>query len=91
MNTADGWDLTFPEDTADLAAEFRRHGVVAGQRLRIVQALEEPRPAPTPLGVGPTPLGVGQHRFGFIGSVEGGPADVSERVDEYLQRGFGRE
>lgn len=83
MSTADVWDFTFPEDTADMAAEFRRHGVVAGQRLRVVQALEAPMTAPADSRGG-------QDRFGFIGSVEGGPADVSERIDEYLQRGFGR-
>lgn len=84
MSTADGWDLTYPEDAAELAAEFRRHGVVAGQRLRIVQTPGKPLP-------GDAGLAAEQYRFGFIGSVAGGPADVSERVDEYLQRGFGRE
>lgn len=84
MSTPDGWDLTYPEDAADLAAEFRRHGVVPGQRLRIVQALAHPTPDQD---VHPPEQG----RFGFIGSVQGGPDDVSERVDAYLQRGFGRE
>lgn len=83
MSTVDGWDLTYPEDATDLAAEFRRHGVVAGQRLHIVQALDEPRTVATDFAVE-------QHQFSFIGSVVGGPADVSERVDKYLQAGFGR-
>ena len=42
MSAADGWDLTVPEDAADLAEEFRRHGVRPGQRLRIVSTLEAP-------------------------------------------------
>ena len=41
MSTADGWDLTVPEDDAELLAELRRHGVRPGQRLHVVQAVEE--------------------------------------------------
>jgi hypothetical protein len=40
MTTADGWDLTVPEDVAELAAELRRHGVSPGQRLHILQPRE---------------------------------------------------
>ena len=36
MSTADGWDLTVPEDDAELLAELRRHGVRPGQRLHVV-------------------------------------------------------
>ncbi len=79
MSTADGWDLTVPEDVAELAAELRRHGVLPGQRLHIVQAPER--------AVEPAAK---QRTLGFIGSVPGGPADVSERTDDYLQRGFGK-
>jgi len=84
MTAVDGWDLTVPEDAADLAEEFRRHGVRPGQRLHIVSTLDAP---PSPHLAVPA---VKPGRFAFIGSVQGGPADVSRRVDEYLQRGFGR-
>ncbi len=83
MSTAEGWDLTVPEDAADLAEEFPRHGVRPGQRLHIVSTLDALSPDRAVLAARPD-------RFGFIRSVQGGPADVSGRVDEYLQRGFGR-
>jgi len=83
MSAADGWDLTVPADAADLAEEFRRHGVRPGQRLHIARALDAPSPDRAVLAAQPG-------RFGFIGSVPGGPADVSRRVDDYLQQGFGR-
>lgn len=38
MSAADGWDLTVPEDAAELLAELRRHGVRPGQRLRVARA-----------------------------------------------------
>jgi hypothetical protein len=38
MSSADGWDLTVPEDAAELLAELRRHGVRPGQRLHVVRA-----------------------------------------------------
>ncbi len=82
MSSADGWDLTVPED----AAELRRHGVRPGQRLHVVRAPDESAQqssAPTEWPV--------TRRLDFIGSVHGGPADLSTRTDEYLQRGFGRE
>jgi len=84
MSAADGWDLTVPEDAAELAEEFRRHGVRPGQRLHIVSTLDAPSPDRAVPAAKPS-------RFAFIGSVHSGPADVSRRVDEYLQRGFGRE
>ncbi len=83
MSAVDGWDLTVPEDAADLAEEFRQHGVRPGQRLHIVSMLDAPSPDRAVAAAKPG-------RFGFIGSVQGGPADVSTRVDEYLQQGFGR-
>ncbi len=83
MSAVDGWDLTVPEDAAELAEEFRRHGVRPGQRLHIVSALGAPSPDRAVPAARPD-------RFGFIGSVQSGPADVSRRVDEYLQQGFGR-
>jgi len=83
MSAADGWDLTVPEDAADLAEEFRRHGERPGQRLHIVRAPDAPSPDRAVPAAKPG-------RFAFIGSVQGGPAEVSSRVDEYLQQSFGR-
>jgi len=83
MSAVDGWDLTVPEGAADLAEEFRRHGVRPGQRLHIVATLDAPSPDRAVPAAKPD-------RFAFIGSVQGGPANVSSRVGEYLQRGFGR-
>jgi hypothetical protein len=82
MSAVDGWDLTVPEDPAELAEEFRRHGVRPGQQLHIVRALDAPPDGAVPAAK--------PDRFAFIGSVQGGPAHVSDRVDEYLQQGFGR-
>ena len=42
MSTSDGWDLTVPEDDAELLAELRRHGVRPGQRLHVVFTQSEP-------------------------------------------------
>jgi len=83
MSAADGWSLTVPEDPAELAEEFRRHGVHPGQRLHIASTLDTPPPDRAVPAAKPG-------RFAFIDSVQGGPADVSSRVDEYLQQGFGR-
>lgn len=87
MSSADGWDLTVPEDAAELLAELRRHGVRPGQRLHVVRAEEEPSQQPSGEDVD-LPA---RAKLDFIGSVHGGPADLSIRTDEYLQRGFGRE
>ncbi len=83
MSAVDGWDLTVPADAAELAEEVRRHGVRPGQRLHIVRALDAPSPDRAVPAAKPG-------RFAFIGSVRSGPADVSSRVDDYLQQGFGR-
>jgi len=83
MSAADGWDLTVPEGAAELAEEFRRHGVRLGQRLHIVRAPDAPSPNRAVPAAKPG-------RLGFISSVQGGPADVSRRVDDYLQQGFGQ-
>jgi hypothetical protein len=87
MSSADGWDLTVPEDAAELLAELRRHGVRPGQRLHVVRAEEELSKAPS----GEDADLPARAKLDFIGSVDGGPADLSTRTDEYLQRGFGRE
>jgi hypothetical protein len=86
MSSADGWDLTVPEDAAELLAELRRHGVQPGQRLHVVRASDDQskKPSEPSEGAGTRPLD-------FIGSVQGGPADLSTRTDDYLRRGFGRE
>jgi hypothetical protein len=86
MSSADGWDLTVPEDAAELLAELRRHGVRPGQRLHVVRADEEGAQSSGEDAARPT-----RAKLDFIGSVHGGPADLSTRTDEYLQRGFGRE
>ena len=86
MSSVDGWDLTVPEDAAELLAELRRHGVRPGQRLHVVRTDEEPEQPRGEDAAKLTPA-----KLGFIGSVHGGPADLSIRTDEYLERGFGRE
>ncbi len=86
ISSADGWDLTVPEDAAELLAELRRHGVRPGQRLHVVRADEEPKQSSGEDASRPP-----RAKLDFIGSVHGGPADLSIRTDEYLQRGFGRE
>lgn len=85
VSSADGWDLTVPEDAAELLAELRRHGVRPGQRLHVVRAGEEPEPSSGEDAARPP-----RAKLDFIGSVHGDPADLSTRTDEYLQRGFGR-
>jgi hypothetical protein len=37
MSTAESWDLTVPEDEAELLAELRRHGVRPGQHLHVLE------------------------------------------------------
>jgi len=86
MSSADGGDLTVPEDAAELLAELRRHGVRPGQRLRVVRASDDPSQQSSDPAAQP-----GTRTLDFIGSVHGGPADLSTRTDDYLRRGFGRE
>jgi hypothetical protein len=87
MSTADGWDLTVPEDAAELLAELRRHGVRPGQRLHVMQAAEQVSEKTNQALTADQP----RRTFDFIGSIHGGPPDLSEKTDEYLRRGFGRE
>ncbi len=82
MSTADGWDLTVPEDAAELLAELRRHGVRPGQRLHVARAPVEGGQAQAEGG---SPAA---RHLSFAGSVQAEP-DLSARTDEYL-RGFGR-
>jgi hypothetical protein len=78
MSTSDaayGWDLTVPGDAAELAREFRRHGIRPGQRVRIAVAddaigdrTDEALPT-------------------FFGSFDG-PVDLAERSGEILKAAF---
>lgn len=85
MSSADGWDLTVPEDAAELLAELRRHGVLPGQRLHVAPAPGEPWQQSSDIE---RPV---IRTLDFIGSVHGGPDDLSTRTEDYLRRGFGRE
>jgi Ribbon-helix-helix protein, copG family len=70
--------VMFPEDVdARLRREARRRGVPVAEVVR--EAVERHLPAPEP-GL---PLS-------FFGVGEGGPADASERVDEYVTRAVRR-
>lgn len=75
------WDFTVPDDDAELLSELRRHGVRAGQRLRVIEM--------TPVEQGPPRSERRTKTFAFIASGEPGPADLSERTDDYLGEGFG--
>lgn len=74
-DAANEWDLVVPGDDAELAAEFRRHGVKPGQRLHVVverngsdTAAEQQMPS-------------------FFASFDG-PADLAERSSEILRSEF---
>ncbi|GAA4728484.1 hypothetical protein GCM10023328_03650 [Modestobacter marinus] len=83
MSTADGWDLTVPDDANELLAELRRHGVVPGQRLRVVPGVgQEPTVADEPT--------VQRRSMEFIASFAAEP-DLGRNADEYLAEGFGRD
>ena len=83
MSTADCWDLTVPEDGAELLAELRRHGVRPGQHLHVGTTQSEPVIAPEEASREPRK----NRRLSFAGSVQAEP-DLSEKADEYL-KGFG--
>ena len=84
MSTADGWDLTVPEDDAELLAELWRHGVRPGQRLHVVTTQSEPVIAPEEASREPRK----NRRLSFAGSIQAEP-DLSEKTDDYL-KGFGQ-
>ena len=70
--------VMFPDDVeARLRLEARRRGVPLAQVVR--EAVEQHQPAPTP----------GQP-LSFFAVGEGGPADASERVDDYVRRAVDR-
>ena len=85
MSTADGWDLTVPEDEAELLAELRRHGVKPGQRLHVVLATGQVSDRSDE-----TPERKARRDMPFIGSAPGGPSDLAAKADDYLRQGFGR-
>jgi len=65
--------VMLPDDVeARLRLEARRRGVPLAEIVR--EAVERHLPAPEP-----------GRRLSFFGIGEGGPADASERVDEYVQ------
>ena len=68
----------FPDDVdARLRLEARRRGVPRAQIVR--EAVERELPTPEP-----------GRALSFFGIGEGGPADASERVDEYVGRAVRR-
>lgn len=87
MSTADGWDLTVPEDDAELLAELRRHGVRPGQHLRILQSPEQ---SPDLANTEPAPASAPRRHLRFAGVIENGEPDLSTNTDAYL-KDFGRE
>lgn len=79
MSSADAaneWDLIVPSDDAELAAEFRRHGVKPGQRLHVAVVDRN--------GTDTTSE---QELPSFFASFNG-PADLAERSGEILRSEF---
>lgn len=66
------WDLTVPGDDAELAGEFRRHGIRPGQRVHVALVTN-----------GDTDERTGQVLPAFFASFDG-PADLAERSREIL-------
>jgi CopG-like RHH_1 or ribbon-helix-helix domain, RHH_5 len=70
--------VMLPDDVEErLRREARRRGVPLAQVVR--EAVERHLPAPEP-----------GRRLSFFAVGEGGPADASERVDEYVRRAVRR-
>jgi hypothetical protein len=79
MSSADAaneWDLVVPSDDAELAAEFRRHGVKPGQRLHVAVVDRNG-----------TDTASEQELPSFFASFNG-PADLAERSGEILRSEF---
>lgn len=83
MSTADEWDLTVPEDDAELIAELRRHGVSPGRHLRMSIT-----PDNGPAETNPRAAGADRRRLSFTAAIHA-ETDLSENADRYL-RGFGQ-
>ncbi len=80
MSTSDAayeWDLTVPGDDAELAREFRRHGIQPGQRVHVAVATNGDSDGD----------GTGETLPTFFGSFDG-PADLGERSSEILRVEF---
>ena len=80
MSTPDAayeWDLTVPGDDAELAGEFRRHGVQPGQRVHVAVVTND----------GNQDDGTGEALPTFFGSFDG-PADLGERSSDILRVEF---
>lgn len=82
MSTADGWDFTVPNDEVELLAQLRRHGVLPGERFRLIHT-----PARTD-DDRPPPEQTRHEELSFIASVKGGPRNMARNTDAYLA-GFG--
>jgi len=74
-DAAHGWDLTVPGDGSELEAEFRRHGVRPGQRVRVMVVTDDDN------------QGTPEAFPSFFGSFTG-PADLAERSGEILRADF---
>ena len=70
------WDLTVPGDDAELAGEFRRHGIQPGQRVHVAVVSN-----------GDDDQGTGEALPTFFGSFDG-PTDLAERSREILRAEF---
>jgi hypothetical protein len=84
MSTSDAayeWDLTVPGDDAELAGEFRRHGIQPGQRVHVAVVTNGANDGD---GDGD---GTGEALPTFFGSFDG-PADLAERSSEILRAEF---
>ena len=79
MSTPDAayeWDLTVPGDDAELADEFRRHGIQPGQRVHVAVVTNARNDEVT-----------GEALPAFFGSFDG-PEDLAERSGEILRAEF---
>lgn len=86
MSTADGWDLTVPEDEAELLAELRRHGVRPGQRLHVMQTPEQTQ---TEESDDESPPEGPRRHLRFAGIIKDAEPDLSTNTEQYL-KDFGR-
>jgi len=75
-DAANEWDLIVPGDDAELAAEFRRHGIKPGQRLHVAVVDGNGSDA-----------AADQELPAFFASFDG-PADFAERSGEILRSEF---
>jgi hypothetical protein len=69
------WDLTIPGEDAELVAEFRRHGVLPGQRVHIAVVEDDAE------------NGSSEALPSFFNSFDG-PGDLAERSSEILRAEF---